>query len=761
MKFIKKNKVLSIAILIEVILLLLCVGDYFLPRFSLDLTGESIASTGVFQDNAWYTDEDMSEAGFFAFNELVTLPRGVFRVSIDYNCTSSKNTVLCMGKDTTVNSIVHDDITFNPNQSNVSFTLWANKKIEEFRLSAIFGGEGSFEVSRIFIAETYAGSTMLFLLVLFWSLVVDIAIVAFTYYRRNDIPNASVATIFVLALVTFFASAPLFSGYLIKGHDLIFHLMRIEGIKDGLLSGQFPVKIQPTPMNGYGYATSVFYGDVFLYIPALLRIFGFPLQTTYMLYVFLVNLATTLITYFSISGMLNSRKIALLGTVLYVLSPYRLVNIYGRAAVGEYTAMIFIPLLALGLYRIYKQNPAEKVFSKNWILPVIAYTGIIESHILSCEIVGFFTIIICLVFFRQTFQAKRFLVLCKIVFATILVNLGFLLPLADYMIKKNCLISHGVMTSNGIQQSSLTLARFASIFLNGNGMPQARIAFRQAGMSNEMGISVGIALLLSFVLYLYFLIIKHKKKTTNYQFGKFLWFFSFAILFMTSEYFPWDTLDNVVTSLIQSLQFPWRIFGVGTFTLALVGCCALEFIHANYKEHFATAYIILAVGVTILTSGYLMDSTLYEKTPFYVYSEYALPMESSGSNFDEYVPAEYDDDFELTGNYEVSSPDVIVTGYSKDLTNIKGTLTNRTDQVQSITLPLFYYPGYKVESTDGRISCGSSDTALVQLTIPAGYAGDFRVKFAQSRLWIISEVISALSIAGIGCILLIPLIKKK
>ena len=42
-----------------------------------------------------------------------------------------------------------------------------------------------------------------------------------------------------------FVSLPLFSGFLFYGHDLTFHLLRIEGIKDGLLSRQFPVRMQP------------------------------------------------------------------------------------------------------------------------------------------------------------------------------------------------------------------------------------------------------------------------------------------------------------------------------------------------------------------------------------------------------------------------------------------------------------------------------------------------------------------------------------
>lgn len=59
---------------------------------------------------------------------------------------------------------------------------------------------------------------------------------------------------------------PLLNEYIIVGHDLAFHLNRIEGIKKGLLSGQFPVRIHPTHFGGYGYATPIMYPEMLLYI---------------------------------------------------------------------------------------------------------------------------------------------------------------------------------------------------------------------------------------------------------------------------------------------------------------------------------------------------------------------------------------------------------------------------------------------------------------------------------------------------------------
>ena len=40
------------------------------------------------------------------------------------------------------------------------------------------------------------------------------------------------------------------TDYVIGGGDIVFHMMRIEGVKDGLVSGQFPVRIPPEWLFG-------------------------------------------------------------------------------------------------------------------------------------------------------------------------------------------------------------------------------------------------------------------------------------------------------------------------------------------------------------------------------------------------------------------------------------------------------------------------------------------------------------------------------
>lgn len=758
MTFIKKNKILSAAIIIELILLLLSAWDFFLPRFYHYMEAASIPfNGGEAADGGCSVNEENGSPGYFTYGPNIELPRGVFSITINYKTDTDENTVACMGNNTTLKSLKYDSITLKPETNSVTFTLWSSKKTDNFQAATIYGGKGSLTIYSIEIAETYAGSTLIGFNVILWGTLINLVIMGYYYWKKHEISNETIRNIMVIAGLIIFSTYPLFTDYLTEGHDLLFHLLRIEGIKDGLLSGQFPVKIQPTQLNGYGYAASVFYGDLFLYIPAFLRIIGFSIQDAYRFFVFIVNTASILISFYSFNGIFRNKNAALFAAILYNLSPYRLINIYGRAAVGEYTAMIFLPLLALGLYKIFNDNTEAKEYSHNWIIPVIAYTGIIESHILSCEMTGIFTILICLFFIKKAFVKKRFMVLLKTVVFTILFNLGFIVPLADYMIRGACIISEGAMTTSNIQQNGIYPARLFTIFLNGDSMPYSRKANYELGMQGEMGISVGIALIMCFLLFLYFMLIKNRKKNSFYKLGEFAWWISAITIIMSLDIFPWDFMNDLFGDAAGMIQFPWRLFGIGSAAMSIVGACALIFITGNYRENITICFVSITIFTAILTSGWMLGDLLDSEIPYRVYSVNALRTETSGTYFNEYAPVDTDAE-KLSGSCTVSSDAITISGYNKNYINITADITNNSESDEYIELPLLYYPYYKAVGTNRDLECFSGSNNVIRVQIPAGYTGTLYLTFRQPLLWRISEIIP---VAVIICMLIITIKRKR
>ena len=112
-----------------------------------------------------------------------------------------------------------------------------------------------------------------------------------------------------LVCIAILASVPCMQNANLTGGDLGYHLMRIEGIKDGLKSGQFPIRIEPEWLFGHGYANSVFYCSTLLYFPAILRLLGFTVMTGYNAYCIAVTIATVGVAYYCFAGIFKDRYI--------------------------------------------------------------------------------------------------------------------------------------------------------------------------------------------------------------------------------------------------------------------------------------------------------------------------------------------------------------------------------------------------------------------------------------------------------------------
>ena len=60
--------------------------------------------------------------------------------------------------------------------------------------------------------------------------------------------------------------------------------------------------------------------------------------------------------YWFVSRLTKSKEVGVLAAILYMLMPYHLNDMYIRNALGEFLSYIFIPLVFLGLYKIFQKE---------------------------------------------------------------------------------------------------------------------------------------------------------------------------------------------------------------------------------------------------------------------------------------------------------------------------------------------------------------------------------------------------------------------
>lgn len=561
--------------------------------------------------------------------------------------------------------------------------------------------------------------------------------------------NIKYAVCYLVIIVM--ASIPLFSNYLIRGHDIYFHLMRIEGLAQGLRAGEFPVRIQPAWYDGYGYAVSVFYSDLFLYPAALLRLLGISLQDAYKVYVVLCNVATTLISGYSFGKIFRKREIGVFGSCLYTLAPYRLVNLYTRGALGEYTGMIFWPLLIYSCVLLLNEDRNRVQLQKGAVLMGISMAGMLQSHMLTAEIACMVLLLLVIVHCRRIFHKEVILAGCGAVAVALGLSAWFLIPFLDYMLfgrfNINSIRNNDIM----IQRQGTFLSQVFAIFDNAVG--QSLDA--GAGTAGDFTQGVGLSLMLSVIILMLLCIRgylkqeeRRKRQITITAAG-----LGALMVVMSTLYFPWDRLcriSRIFRYIIVKIQFPWRFTGVAVGLLVVVWCAVLNYTEREYDRRKKVITICLAVGILLLSVGHFVIDLNQRAEKIQVRS--VEEMDTFVASGEEYLPVDTVLDKlktqELYKDDSVEISDVVYRG-----TSITMHVKNTSAQQAGLELPRLYYAGYQaLEVTDeGQhfpIEVTDGTNHVIKLMIPEETEGNITLLFREPWYWRLAEIITLLS-AGI------------
>lgn len=575
-------------------------------------------------------------------------------------------------------------------------------------------------------------------------LLILLGFILLVYYKlfasKKDAENSMLQ--FALIALGVFVTYPYFTQYLQAADDLSFHLARIEGIKDGLLCGQFPVRIDPSTGAGYGYPTGLFYGNLFLYFPAVLRLCGVSIITAYKTICLGINIATALIAYYSIKEISKSRYTGFIGAAVYTLSTWRLICMVSRAAVGESISMMLLPLLILGIYHVLM---GEK---NKWYILSIGFTGLIQSHVINTLIGGLMVAFIVLCSLKQLFSEKRWLALLKAAGLTVLLNMWFIIPFVTAYTGIDMNIHHSQSAGN-FQAGALIPAQLFNIFNDKLGISQ----ILSGGIKEDMSLSLGILSSIGFIAALFYVVFENRNKMRNHKFFVILFIFTILVLYMATSLFPWDYLrDKFKWALFfeNTLQFPWRFLTIATVILSFLTAMVIG-LYTKKSRYAVTAAICIigAIGVIMFGSTYTEQKSTYAKKGQSIIDSISLGATGEylpyGNKPGVYVPEKY------TENGSVK-----IIDYQKYGTNIDLSLSNAKSG-DFIEVPLLYYPGYKAYDENGRLEVSNGSNGVLRVKLKDG-SESIRIKYSGLLSYTFGNIITLITI--IACVFWCPLRKK-
>lgn len=695
------------------------------------------------------TNSDLSTEGSFMKTLPLTLHKGSYLVTIDYTVDGAGNYVLANTSQLSSLEFHAPKIQLSPVNVTTSVTIELSRCVTDFTLEAFFSGSGHVGITNISVSET----SDLYKKNLFYAALLCLFIDLVWLFQRADSSGKKV--IFALSGIFFTLCYPLYTDYITIGHDIPFHLLRIEGIAEGFRNGNaLPIKIHPFWARGYGYAVGVLYGDILLYFPAFLRLLGFSVQSAYKIFVAAINLGTIIIAYFSFKRMFHNKKLGILGCLVYSASLYRLTDTYTRGSAGEYCAMIFLPMILCGFFLILTQTDKTN-WLRNAVLTSLGLTGLIQSHILSCFMAAIVVILSCLIMIRRVFRRYTFRALIAALGLTILLNAGFLVPFLDYY-NSDLYFNSDKWTGNTIntfQENGLFPVQLFSLFQHSNGGAWRTLA----GVYNEMTPGVGIFFLLGILLFVYLLFFHYKECSKMQYFKSAILCLTIGclLLFMSTCIFPWDAFTSLAPSLakvISSLQFPWRFLSIATVLLTFASCFAISALSQIIKREIFTAALMGMLVLFAINIGWYFYDFAFNMEPYRVYDN--SEVETMAMYSYEYLPAAVDPAL-ITENTIIMQDVQITNAYQKQGTEIICHAV-AADTGGYIDFPLNYYKYYTCTETAAhqQLQVSSGYNGMLRVTFPAGFEGTIRIAFTEPWFWRLAEIVSLLTMPVCGGVVL-------
>lgn len=741
-----KQVVLFLLIHVAVICIAFCFysNDYYKREINLNeftIQSEPGGNVNPAVDSEQYFSLKLSgqDAAVLETNKM-TIPIGYYMVYVQYeterDCSLESYSSTYLNRDNSLGN-TFGGMTLSKDHTTAEGPIWVDQDARDFVFLFHYNG-GNTTIYNITLksmkpypdAWWYCGIALLF----------EIILALFYYNGRKKGSMRSFYMFIYVLMLALLASIPLMNDFVYDNGDLAFHIDRIEGISYYLTHftwSQPFMRINEVSGNGGGYAAPVFYPQVFLFIPGALHIFGCSMLMAYKVYIFVVNFMTAWISFVSFRGLSRRWDVGAIGCAAYTMAIYRLTDIYYRAAVGEYTAMAFLPLFFWTLYEvIYREH-------KKWPYLAISMMGILGSHILTTAVCGCFAVILVFINVRKLLgKLVRIGALLKALAVTALLNAWFLIPFV-----RSSTMPLSIFTDPDKQSDvSGSVVYFSQMF--NTHVFDMGVSQNVGNTNGEMPLSIGMLLLGSAILYfvISYIARKYKSNLMDERVSDHLFFTGAAIsIWMASYLFPWKQVQMLMPG-VSKIQFSWRMLAFATVFLSYLfgrfGGLIYDFIRKELpnKKWEKPVLVILLMALTSL--------------PFTEIHPYFDSLQDA--------PSVCREDVELMGE-----PDALYL-YSKTNNDIKnleisdllkasvfsvqrsGThVCFQTDVEHSasdlwIKLPVNYFQGYHLCSDGYEIPIQKSDDGKIMFQ-PATGKRQYELYFREWKSWLFGDAISICS----------------
>lgn len=272
-------------------------------------------------------------------SEYLVLSPGVYQVRVQSDIEDEQGiNVELKYEKAHFNSVRGNKVHISSGENYVDFEVYVMEQVSNAYVQCDFEGTDASGLVQLDVCKTNIGNRLLFLIVLVIFLLVDAMLIFRKRILEGQVSKKQQVIFWVLVTGIMVANYPYLAGYIIEGD---------------VVSG------------------------LFQYVPMVLTRLGLPLMSAHMVYQVLMTLITITVIYMCLKWWSKDEYAALFGSMLYLVSPYRLTAIYKG---GEICFWSLLSLMgALLATFLFKRAQSEKNKGLQLLLGIVGTIWLLSA----------------------------------------------------------------------------------------------------------------------------------------------------------------------------------------------------------------------------------------------------------------------------------------------------------------------------------------------------------------------------------------------
>lgn len=236
---------------------------------------------------------------------------------------------------------------------------------------------------------------------------------------RFVFPKRKINLFFILILASILPTISIFRIGAYESGDFNIHIYRImafyKSLSEGIIMPSWAAELNAT----YGYPLFIFNYSLPYYLVSFFHFLGFSFIASMKIFLASSYILSGIFMYFFTKNLFKNTLAAFTASIFYLFTPYHLIDLHFKVAVGELLTFTLIPLIFLFIHKLYVEKKIIFLISGSFFLALL---------FMSNALIAFFVVALVLTYSlflatKQPYNVKYLLQSLLLIFLSLILSI--------------------------------------------------------------------------------------------------------------------------------------------------------------------------------------------------------------------------------------------------------------------------------------------------------------------------------------------------